>query len=491
MSIPAVMIAGTGSDVGKSLVVAGLARAFARRGLKVRPFKAQNMSNNAAVSANGAEIARAQALQARAAGINPSADMNPVLLKPEGDGHAQLVIAGEVKGRVRPREWKDIRDELLTAATSAFARLGRDADLVLAEGAGSIAEVNLRESDVANLGFAEATNVPIVLVVDVERGGAIAALVGTHALLSVEDRARIQGFIVNKFRGDSSLFTSAVATMESRTGWTCLGVLPHVAAAERLPAEDSLALAHSACERGDKRILVAVPRLPHIANFDDLDPLIAEPALAVEMIAPGHPIPPETALVVLPGSKATIADVAALKAEGWDIDIRAHVRRGGRVIGVCGGYQMLGRTIGDPDGLEGPIRETSGLGLLDVETVLGHAKALKQTKGRALAFGNEQPVVAGYEMHLGRTSGAGLARPMVMLDEGPDGAISEDGRVMGCYLHGLFGSDAFRARLLAMLGGEAQIEDFEARIEAALDDVADACARHLALDRLLEIARGR
>jgi adenosylcobyric acid synthase len=489
MKPAAVMIAGTGSDAGKSLVVAGLARAFARRGLSVRPFKAQNMSNNAAVPAAGGEIARAQALQARAARVAPSADMNPVLLKPEGDGLAQLVIAGEMRGRVRPREWKGIRDQLLAAATNAFARLARGADLVLAEGAGSVAEVNLRDSDVANFGFAEAADLPMVLVTDVERGGAIAALVGTHALLAPADRARIKGFIVNKFRGDASIFAPAVAVIEARTGWRCLGVLPYVDAAERLPAEDSLALRRAPRAGEDARILVAVPRLPHIANFDDLDPLLAEPAVAVEMIAPGRPIPAEAALVILAGSKGTIADLEAMKAEGWDVDIRAHVRRGGRVVGVCGGYQMLGTRVADPDGIEGPPGETAGLGLLDIETVMGPEKTRKETTGRARVFDGE-PAVRGYEIHLGRTTGDGLKRPMVTLEGGPDGAVSADGRVMGCYLHGLFGSDAFRARLIESLGGRSRIADFEAGVESALDDMADACERHLDLAHLLEIAHG-
>jgi adenosylcobyric acid synthase len=485
----AVMIAGTGSDAGKSLVVAGLARAFARHGIKVRPFKAQNMSNNAAVSATGAEIARAQALQARAAGVTPTADMNPVLLKPEGDGHAQLVISGAVKGRVRPREWRAIRDELLAAATAAFTRISADADLMLAEGAGSVAEVNLRESDVANFGFAEAANVPMILVTDVERGGAIAALVGTHALLSPADRSRIKGFIINKFRGDASLFAPAVKVIEERTGWPSLGILPYVPAAERLPAEDSLALSRATPDRGE-RILVAVPRLPRLANFDDLDPLLAEPELAVEMIAPGHPIPAEASLVVLAGSKATLSDLEALKAEGWDVDIQAHVRRGGRVIGVCGGYQMLGRTVADPEGIEGKAGSTEGLGLLDVETVMGREKTLGETRGRAVAL-TGTPTVTGYEIHLGRTKGPGLSRPMLELTAGPDGAVSADGRVMGCYLHGLFTSDAFRAELLKSLGGQSHVSDYERSVDAALDELADACERHLALDRVLEVARGR
>jgi adenosylcobyric acid synthase len=487
------MIAGTGSDAGKSLVVAGLARAVARRGLKIRPFKAQNKSNNAAVSARGAEIARAQALQARAAGITPTADMNPVLLKPEGDGHAQLVVAGAVKGRVRPREWRAIRGELLAAATAAFARVSAGADLILAEGAGSVAEVNLRESDVANFGFAEAADVPMLLVTDVERGGAIAALVGTHALLSPADRARIKGFIVNKFRGDVSLFAPAVAVIEERTGWPCLGILPYVAAAERLPAEDTLALTRAApatTSHRDDRILVAVPRLPRLANFDDLDPLLAEPELAVEMIAPGRPIPAEASLVVLVGSKATLSDLEALKAEGWDVDIRAHVRRGGRVIGVCGGYQMLGRSVADPAGIEGTAGTTEGLGLLDVDTVMGTDKTLGETRGRAVALAGAPPVV-GYEIHLGRTSGPGLDRPMLELAAGPDGAVSADGRVMGCYLHGLFASDAFRAELLTSLGGRSHVSDYESGVDSALDELANACERHLALDRVLEVAGGR
>jgi adenosylcobyric acid synthase len=493
---PAVMIQGTGSHVGKSLMVAGLCRALVRRGIRVAPFKPQNMSNNAAVTADGGEIGRAQALQARAAGVPPSVHMNPVLLKPETETGAQVIVQGKRAGTMRAAEYGRRKAELLPRVLESFAIVGRDADVVLVEGAGSPAEVNLRDGDIANMGFAEAADVPVVLVGDIDRGGVIASLVGTYAVLTSEDRARVQGFIVNKMRGDAGLFADGVARIETDTGWPCLGVVPWFQDAARLPAEDVLGLDEGRDlgprVRGDERkgggsgaITVAVPVLPRIANFDDLDPLRAEPAVSVVLVRPGEAIPGDAALVLIPGSKATIADLAFVRAQGWDIDIRAHVRRGGRVLGLCGGYQMLGRMIADPDGVEGAVGRADGLGMLDVETTLGGDKTTVAVSGTDVASGE---AVTGYEIHLGQTSGRDCARPLLDLDGRPDGACSADGLVAGTYVHGIFAADGFRRAYLAGLGAPASDVAYEATVEATLDALADHLERHIDIDAVLRIA---
>jgi adenosylcobyric acid synthase len=508
----ALMIQGTGSDVGKSLIVAGLCRLFTRRGLRVRPFKPQNMSNNAAVTAEGGEIGRAQALQARACGIAPNADMNPVLLKPQAGHSAQIVLCGEVLSAVSAREYRTLAPSLLPAVLGAFARLSAETDLVLVEGAGSPAEINLRAGDIANMGFAEAADMPVTLVGDIDRGGVIAQLVGTHALLSESERARLAGYIVNKFRGDPCLFNTGITAIGERTGLRCFGVVPWFAEAHLLPAEDSMALSAptptlprqrgreiaTADDRhpppplagegrgGGKRLKIAIPRLPHIANFDDFDPLRAEPGVALSFVPPGTPLPGDTDLVILPGSKATLADLAALRREGWDIDILAHHRRGGRVLGICGGYQMLGRKVADPDGHEGPAGAAAGLGFLDIDTVLGDRKRLGLVDG--LDLGSGAPV-SGYEMHLGLTTGSGLARPMLRLGDRADGAVSANGRVAGCYLHGLFASDAFRGAFLSRFGAMPSELAYEAMVDATLDKLADHLEASLDLDALLAAAQ--
>jgi adenosylcobyric acid synthase len=492
MKTPALMIQGTGSDVGKSLIVAGLCRALTRRGLKVRPFKAQNMSNNAAVTAEGGEIGRAQALQALACGLAPSIDMNPVLLKPQSETGAQIILQGRLWGAAQARDYASLKRSLMPQVLESFHRLAAGADIVLVEGAGGAAETNLRDGDIANMGFAEAADLPVVLVGDIERGGVIASMLGTHALLDPADRARLKGYIVNKFRGDPALFESAVATLAERTHLPCLGIVPYLAAARRLPAEDSVALdsrPYDGARRADA-IKIAVPRLPRIANFDDLDPLAAEPGIVLDLVEPGRALPGDAALILLPGSKATLADLAFLRSEGWDIDLVAHRRRGGRILGLCGGYQMLGTRIADPQGIEGPPGEAAGLGLLAVETVLGGDKTLRQRRGTAAP---QRIPLQGYEMHVGATTGPATARPFVAFEEGDaDGAISEDGRVAGCYLHGLFAGDAFRRLFLAALGA-APDPAFEhgAAVEAALDALAAHLERHLDVGRILEIANGR
>jgi adenosylcobyric acid synthase len=483
------MLQGTGSDVGKSLLTAGLGRAFLRRGLKVRPFKPQNMSNNAAVTADGGEIGRAQALQARACGLAPSTDMNPVLLKPQSEVGAQVVVRGRVWGSVQAEAYQALKSDLLPAVMESFDRLAEGADLLLVEGAGSPAEVNLRAGDIANMGFAEAARVPVVLVGDIDRGGVIASIVGTHHLLPPEERALLAGVIINKFRGDLRLFDGGLAAIARETGLTSFGVVPYFAEAHRLPAEDALAVERPPEAKANARIRVAVPVFSRIANFDDLDPLMAEPDVEVAFVPRGRALPGDADLIVLPGSKATLADLAVIRSEGWDLDIRAHLRRGGWLLGLCGGFQMLGRRIADPDGIEGPPGAAEGFGLLDLETKLTGDKTLVEAAGVEIESGE---AVEGYEMHVGETGGPALERPLLTLDGRPEGAVSEDGRVLGCYLHGLFAADGFRHAFLSRLKLRAVSGlAYEAEVESTLDGLADHLETHLDLDGLLAAARGR
>src|SRR5690242_1684946 len=485
MSARALMFQGTGSDVGKSLIVAGLARALTLRGLKVRPFKPQNMSNNAAVTADGGEIGRAQALQARAARTPATVHMNPILLKPQSEIGAQIVVQGRVYGSAKAAAYQHIKRELLPAVLDSFDALRRVADIVLVEGAGSASEINLRANDIANMGFAQAADLPVVLIGDIDRGGVIASLVGTKAVIGAQDAARICGFIVNKFRGDPALFAEAISAIAKATGWPALGLVPFFPDARLLPAEDALALQHKRPEKAGARVRIAVPILPHIANFDDLDPLEAEPGVDLIRLQPGTALPADVELVILPGSKATIADLEALRAAGFDIDIAAHRRRGGSVLGLCGGYQMLGRKVADPQGIEGPPGEVAGLGLLDVETILSDRKRLEPIRGTT----GDVPF-AGYEMHMGVTAGPDCVRPFARLDDGSaEGAVSADGRVLGTYIHGLFADDRQRAAWLSRLSAGTAAVSYDDLIEQTLDRLAAHLAMHLDLDRLLSLAR--
>jgi adenosylcobyric acid synthase len=485
----ALMLQGTGSNVGKSLLTAGLCRALTRRGLIVRPFKPQNMSNNAAVTADGGEIGRAQALQARACGVAPITDMNPVLLKPQTDIGAQVVVHGKVFATAKAGDYQRLRPSLLPAVLDSFRRLTSDADIVLVEGAGSPAEVNLRPGDIANMGFAEAADLPVVLVADIDRGGVIASVVGTWMLLAETERRRLRGAIINKFRGDIRLFDGGLRIISERTGLGCFGVVPWFQGASRLPAEDAVAvedsrLSGSRASGGamQEAIRVVVPLFSRIANFDDLDPLIAEPDVAVEFVEPGRALPVSD-VIVLPGSKSTLGDLAFLRAQGWDIDVLAHVRRGGTVVGLCGGYQMLGISVNDPDAIEGLAGQAAGLGLLAVETVLTATKALVDVEGEEISTGTS---VRGYEMHMGATSGPGLGRPMLRLGESTDGAISPDGKVYGCYLHGLFASDAFRQAFLGRIRArQSSGVAYEDQIEQTLDALADHLEANVDVDKLL------
>ena len=475
------MIQGAGSNVGKSMVVAGIARALSNRGLTVRPFKPQNMSNNAAVTEDGGEIGRAQALQALAARVPPHTDMNPVLLKPETDTGAQVIVQGKRFATLRARDYAKAKPELLKPALESFHRLCAGSDIVVIEGAGSPAEVNLRKGDIANMGFAEAAGVPVILLGDIDRGGVIAQLVGTQSILPPEDADRIKGYAINKFRGDVRLFDDGLRIISERTGWPSLGVLPWFEDAWRLPAEDVMDIAS---RKGDG-FKIAVPRLARIANFDDLDPLSAEPGVSVEIIEQGRPLPGDADMVLIPGSKSTIADLAHFRAQGWDIDLQVHVRRGGHVLGICGGYQMLGREIADPDGIEGAPGSVPGLGLLDVTTVMKPQKRLALTRATYVPSGDP---VEGYEIHLGETSGPDCSRAWLRLDDRPEGASSPDGRVRGCYLHGLFTSDAFRAAYLSALGAEVQTA-YSDELDEVLDALAAHIEAHLDLDLLLGLSQ--
>ena len=476
------MFMGTGSDVGKTTIVAGLCRAFANRGLVVAPFKPQNMSNNAAVTADGGEIGRAQALQARAARRAPLTAMNPVLLKPEHDSGAQLVVRGKRIASFSARDYWQMRGELLPQVLAAYRELAADADLVLAEGAGSASEVNLRGTDIANFGFAQAARAPVVLVGDIDRGGVIASLVGTFSVIAPEDAALIRATLVNKFRGDPGLFAEGRAFIARHTDVPCLGPVPFYPAASRLPDEDSLALDAKPGQRLGGRCLIAVPRLPRIANFDDLDPLRAEPGVTVVMVEPDQPIPQAADLIIIPGSKATRADLAALRQAGWDVDILAHQRAGKPILGICAGYQMLGRAIEDPDGLEGAPGISTGLGLLDVHTVLAPVKQLRIERATHVATGL---ALDGYHMHMGVTSGPDTARPFAQMGQRPDGARSGSGLVMGTYMHGLFESDAFRHAFLNISSTVRRGED----VDKVLDQLASHLEQHLDLGGVLGLAR--
>ncbi len=477
----AIMIQGAGSNVGKSMLVAGICRAARARGLSVAPFKPQNMSNNAAVTSDGGEIGRAQALQARACGLAPHTDMNPVLLKPETDVGAQVIVQGKRFATMKAREYGTRKADLIPPVLESYRRLAADHDLIVIEGAGSPAEINLRAGDIANMGFAEAADCPVVLVGDIDRGGVIAQLVGTDVILAPDDRARIKGFAINKFRGDTSLFENGMTAITDHTGWVPLGIVPWFADAWKLPAEDVMDVA----SRKGGAIKVVVPRLNRIANFDDLDPLAAQPDVTVEIIEAGRPLPGDADLVLIPGSKSTIADFSHFRAQGWDTDLLAHVRRGGHVLGICGGYQMLGREISDPHGIEGPATRVRGLGLLDVTTTMTPQKRVTLSKATFDATGDP---VRGYEIHLGETVGPDRSNAWLTLDGRSEGAASPNGRIKGCYLHGLFASDAFRHSYMAAIGAPLQTMNYDADVDATLDALAEHLETHLDLDALLDLA---
>lgn len=477
------MIQGTGSNVGKSMLVAGLCRVARRRGLSVAPFKPQNMSNNAAVTVDGGEIGRAQAMQALAAGVAAHTDMNPVLLKPESETGAQVVVQGRRLRHVEAGAYGALKPTLMGAVLESFGRLRAGHDLVIVEGAGSPAEVNLRAGDIANMGFAEAADVPVILTGDINRGGVIAQVVGTQAVMDAGDVARVSGFIINKFRGDVNLFDDGYARIIAQTGWPGFGVLPWYPDAWMLPAEDALDLAAPARAEGLHIVCLVLSR---IANFDDLDPLGHEPGVRLSLLRTGEAIPGDADLVIVPGTKSTRGDLGYLRAQGWDIDLLAHHRRGGHILGICGGYQMLGAVVSDPEGLEGPPGDTPGLGLLAVGTRMQPDKHLTECAAVHVASGQG---FRGYEIHIGETTGADRVRPFAHVAGRDEGAMSADGRVQGSYLHGMFRDDGFRAAWLATLGVAPSGVGYDARVEAALDGLADHMEAHLDIEALLAVAR--
>ena len=485
MTAKALMLQGTGSDVGKSVLTAALCRIARRQGLSVAPFKPQNMSNNAAACPSGGEIGRAQALQALACGIAPHTDMNPVLLKPETDRTAQVIVHGRAVEAMEAADYMARRDRLMGAVQESFQRLAARHDLILVEGAGSPAETNLRARDIANMGFARRSGVPVCLIGDIERGGVIASLVGTRVVIAPGDADMIRGFLVNKFRGDPRLFDEGVTEIERRTDWPCFGVIPWLSAAARLPAEDAVVLTHLVRPTGGTLKIVA-PMLSRMANFDDADPLKIEPRVNFEWVPPGKPIPRDADVIVLFGTKSTLGDLAFLRTQGWHHDIIAHARAGGRILGICGGYQMLGDRVVDPYGVDGIAGEAEGLGLLDIETRMSATKRVTPISG---ACAVSSASISGYEIHMGETAGPDTTRPFALLQHHRDGARSADGKIEGTYLHAVFHSDAFRRAWLQRVGvaGDPEL-DFNAGVERAIDALADGVESAVDIERLFHTA---
>ncbi|WP_084396622.1 cobyric acid synthase [Henriciella aquimarina] len=486
MTARALMLQGTGSDVGKSVLTAALCRIAKRRGYSVAPFKPQNMSNNAAACPSGGEIGRAQALQALACGLDPYTDFNPILLKPETDRRAQLVVHGKAVTAMDADHYMAHRGDLMGHVMESFDRLTAAHDLVIVEGAGSPSEINLRERDIANMGFARRAGVPVCLIGDINKGGVIASLVGTKSVLDPDDAAMIAGFLINKFRGDPALFHEGMKAIESRTGWPCFGIIPWLEATAHLPAEDAITLETPAARSGG-HLKIAAPMLSRMANFDDADPLKQEPGVDFHWVPPGRPIPRDSDVIILFGTKSTLGDLAFLRAQGWDHDIIAHARAGGRALGICGGYQMLGRRIIDPDGIDGAPGEAAGLGLLNIETWMTSDKRVSPVTGRCTT---SQAPVSGYEIHTGQTAGPDTARCVFTLEGQPDGARSADGHVEGTYLHGAFTGDAFRQAWLERSGGHADPSlSYETAVDQALDRLADGVEAATNIDALLDSAQ--
>ncbi|AHK79616.1 cobyric acid synthase [Ectothiorhodospira haloalkaliphila] len=485
MSRGTLMIQGTTSDAGKSTLVTALGRALVRRGLAVAPFKPQNMALNSAVTPEGGEIGRAQAVQAAACRVAPHTDMNPVLLKPCSDQGAQVILDGQPLTLSNAGDYQRLKPELLGRVVAAHERLGARYDAVLVEGAGSPAEINLREGDIANMGFAEAVDCPVILVADIDRGGVFAHLVGTLALLSESERRRVVGFVINRFRGDIRLLESGLEWLERETGKPVLGVLPYLKGLY-LEAEDGLPEAPDipvkGGPQGEPALNVVVPVLPRISNHTDFDPLRLHPRVNLVWVGPGETLPPAD-LIILPGSKAVRADLAWLHQQDWVKDIFRHLRYGGRLLGICGGFQMLGQLLHDPEGVEGESGSSNGLGLLEMETTLAQGKQLRQVQGHL----HDGAPLEGYEIHAGVSRGAALARPATQLSHGPDGALSDDGQVMGTYVHGLFDRGEALSSLLAWAGLDAvEGRDLSDDREAGFEQLADAVETHLDMARILE-----
>jgi adenosylcobyric acid synthase len=482
MTAHALMVQGTTSDAGKSLLVTALCRWLVRQAVAVAPFKPQNMALNSAVTPEGGEIGRAQAVQARACNLAPHIDMNPVLLKPNTDVGAQVIIQGQALANMDARKYHHYKPIALKAVLESFHRLGAQYDAILIEGAGSPAEINLRAKDIANMGFAEAVDCPVILVADIDRGGVFAHLVGTLELLSESEQARVKGFVINRFRGDIGLLQPGLDWLEARTGKPVIGVLPYLQGLY-LEAEDALPGDQGvAPKEGSDHLRIIVPALPRISNHTDFDPLRLHPGVDLQFIGPNQKVPGAD-LIILPGSKSVGNDLTWLRKQGWESAIQRHLRYGGKLVGICGGFQMLGRTIHDPQGLESDPGSTDGLGLLDLETTLEREKQLRNVRGR-LAIGDA--VISGYEIHAGITQGSALAHPAVYLDSGStDGALSGDNQILGTYLHGLFERDDACAVLIEWAGlNKPQAMDYHGVREAAIDRLADAVEQHLDTTRL-------
>ena len=486
MAMKAIMIQGTGSDVGKSLIVAGLCRLARNRGVRVAPFKAQNMSNQAAVCPEGGEIGRAQALQAMAAGVEPRTDFNPVLLKPQSDRQSQVIVHGRPARSLGASDFRGYGETLFPAIKESLERLAREYDLLIVEGAGSPAEVNLRPRDIANMGFATKADVPVCIVGDIDRGGVIAAFVGTHAVLDEADRKQVCGFIVNKFRGDPVLFEDGLAVVRQRTGWRCFGMVRWLDSAAILPAEDATSLRSERSHQGG-RLRVVAPVLSRISNSDDLDALRLETEVDFSFVHPGSAIPRNADAIVLCGTKSTVSEIEFLRSQGWHHDVISHARNGGYVLGICGGFQMLGHHVRDPDGVDGSPAEARGLGLLEISTEMVRQKTVRRSTGRCVISGTP---VCGYEIHAGVTAGPGLQNPLLQMESGPDGARSENGRIEGTYLHGLLANDDYRREWLGRLGARPDSSiTYLTEVDKALDEVADALALDIDVDGLLACAR--
>jgi adenosylcobyric acid synthase len=487
MSARTLMVQGTTSDAGKSTLVAALCRWLVRQGVAVVPFKPQNMALNSAVTHDGGEIGRAQAVQAQAARLAPHTDMNPVLLKPNSDTGAQVIIHGRAIGNMEALEYHHYKSTARAAVLQSHARLSAQYRVVVVEGAGSPAEINLRAGDIANMGFAEAVDCPVILIADIDRGGVFAHLVGTLALLSESEQARVVGFVINRFRGDLALLQPGLDWLEQHTGKPVLGVLPYLHGLH-LEAEDALPalLPSPASGRGaggDGKLRVIVPVLPHISNHTDFDPLRLHPQIDFSFVTIGEPLPPAD-LIILPGSKSVRSDLASLRAAGWEVAIKQHLRYGGKLIGICGGLQMLGQHVHDPLGIEGEAGSSAGLGLLELSTTLAEEKQLRNVRGNLLL---EDAPVSGYEIHAGVSSGAALQRPALQLEHA-DGAISHDGQIFATYLHGLFDSPEACSALLRWAGlREVQTPDYRARCEADLERLADAVESCLDSSKLREL----
>jgi adenosylcobyric acid synthase len=475
------MVQGTTSDAGKSTLVAGLCRALYRRGVRVAPFKPQNMALNSAVTVDGGEIGRAQAVQAMACGLEPHSDMNPVLLKPHSDTGAQIVLQGRVACTLEAGAYLDYKLLAMPAVLESWQRLTTAYDCVLIEGAGSPAEINLRANDIANMGFAEAADCSVILVADIDRGGVFAHLVGTLELLSPSEQDRVKGFVINRFRGDIGLLQSGLDWLETRTGKPVLGVLPYLHGLH-LEAEDAIAAISN--PRTPGALKVVVPVFPRISNHTDFDALRLHPQVDLRFVGPGEAWPAAD-LVILPGSKSVCADLAFLREQGWDLALQRHLRYGGKLIGICGGFQMLGRNIADPLGLEGEAGTQQGLGWLDMQTVLQPEKQLRRVQGKLLPGGE---CVEGYEIHMGVSTGAALARPLLQLAEGSDGAVSEDGQIIGTYVHGLFDHPEACGALLRWAGlQEPEMPDYRQQRVDQLDRLAQAVETHLDMERILRL----